>query len=84
MGCIRYGLPLSRQAESPLLRSGLNASKDISGAPFLGRYFCHKGNKDQQMVSFHEVKEKVGCATNNLNLEDEGTDLGQVEKVLEK
>jgi len=57
-----------------------------------------QGDKDQAKGKFHEVKgkvkEKVGHATNNPNLEDEGTaekvsgkvqkKVGQVEKVLEK
>jgi uncharacterized protein YjbJ (UPF0337 family) len=54
--------------------------------------------KDQAEGKFHEVKgkvkEKIGHATNNPNLEDEGTTekvggkvqkkIGQVEKVFEK
>jgi uncharacterized protein YjbJ (UPF0337 family) len=57
-----------------------------------------EGTKDEVKGKFHEVKggikEKVGHATNNPNLEDEGTaekvggkvqkKVGQVEKVLEK
>lgn len=55
-----------------------------------------QGSKDQAKGKFHEVKgtvkEKVGRATNNPALEDEGTDekiggtirkkLGQVEKIV--
>ena len=57
-----------------------------------------EGTKDEVKGKFHEVKgavkEKIGHATNNLDLEDEGTaektggkiqkKVGQVEKVLEK
>jgi uncharacterized protein YjbJ (UPF0337 family) len=57
-----------------------------------------EGDKDQVKGKFHEVKEnikeKIGHATNNPNLEDEGTaekvagkvqkKVGQVEKVIEK
>jgi uncharacterized protein YjbJ (UPF0337 family) len=57
-----------------------------------------EGDKDQIKGKFHKVKgkvkEKVGRATNNPNLEDEGRTekvagkvqkkVGQVEKVLEK
>ena len=56
------------------------------------------GTKDQTEGKFHEVKgavkEKIGHATGNPNLEDEGTaekvagkvqkKVGQVEKVVEK
>jgi uncharacterized protein YjbJ (UPF0337 family) len=58
----------------------------------------NNSTKDRAEGKFHEVKgkvkEKVGRATNNPNLEDEGTDekvagkvqkkIGQVEKVFEK
>ena len=57
-----------------------------------------QGTKDEMEGKFHEVKgkvkEKVGHATNNPDLEDEGTaekvggkiqkKVGQVEKVIEK
>jgi uncharacterized protein YjbJ (UPF0337 family) len=57
-----------------------------------------EGDKDQVKGTFHEVKgkvkEEIGRATKNPNLEDEGTaekvagkvqkKVGQVEKVLEK
>ena len=57
-----------------------------------------EGDRDQAKGKFHEVKgkikEKVGQATHNPNLEDEGTSekvagkiqkkVGQVEKVFEK
>ena len=57
-----------------------------------------EGDKDQAKGKFHEVKgtvkEKLGRATNNPNLEDEGNaekvagkvqkKVGQVEKVIEK
>jgi uncharacterized protein YjbJ (UPF0337 family) len=57
-----------------------------------------EGTKDEVKGKFHEVKgtvkEKVGRATNNPDLEDEGTaekvggkiqkKVGQVEKVIEK